>query len=153
VADLFVMVGIPGSGKTTYVRRHLPCALRISLDDLRLMMCGQPFDPRIEPAIAVAAEALLGALVPYAARTDTDLVFDATNVTRARRAPVIELARQHGLSPVAIFLECPLALAQHRNRQRPEQVPPDVIDRFAQRLEPPTLDEGFARIIRVPAQP
>ena len=146
---LYVMVGVPGSGKTTYVRRNLRDALRISLDDLRLMFSGKTFDAQIEPAVAIAGDAILDALVGSAASLKRDIVFDATNVSRSRRARLIELARRHGLSPIAIFINCPLTEAQSRNQQRAVPVPAPVVKQFGQRLEPPTIDEGFVDVIHV----
>jgi predicted kinase len=146
---LYVLVGVPGSGKTTYARAALPHALRISLDDLRLMLSGRTFDARLEPAVAVAGEAVRDALAAYAAAHHVDLVFDATNVTRARRAPLIALARRLGLAPVAIYVDTPLAVAQERNGRRRVPVPRAVVENFDGRLEPPTTAEGFDEVIRV----
>ncbi|HLH73378.1 MAG TPA: ATP-binding protein [Chloroflexota bacterium] len=145
----YVMVGVPGSGKTTFARRYLPNALRISLDDLRLMFCGQTFDPRIEPAVAVAADALIESLASQAMKLKRDLLFDATNVSRSRRAAAIAAARRHGLSPIAVYVETPLTTAHQRNQGRPVPVPTEVVNRFGEHLEPPSLAEGFDKIIRV----
>lgn len=113
------------------------------------MFSGKTFEPRVEPAVAVAGEALMEALARYAAQAGVDLVLDATNVTRARRALPISLAKRYGLSPVAIYLECPVPIAQMRNLRRAVPVPANVVASFGQRLEPPTVDEGFESIIRV----
>src|SRR5579884_2094895 len=113
------------------------------------MLSGKTYEPRIEPAVAVAAEALMETLARYAAQAGVDLVLDATNVTRARRVLPISLAKRYGLTPVAIYLECPVPVAQMRNLRRAVPVPTDVVASFGQRLEPPTIDEGFESVIRV----
>jgi predicted kinase len=143
------MVGVPGSGKTTYARTHLSGALRISLDDLRLMLGGQTFELRLEPAVSIAGDAVKEAVAAYAARKGIDVVFDATNVSVERRAALIATARHFGFSPVAIHVDSPLPVAQERNLARVAPVPAEVVHRFEARLEPPTLDEGFDEVLRV----
>src|SRR5438876_1120917 len=73
---LYVLVGLPGSGKSTYARRELPGVARISLDDLRMMMSGVAYDARYEPLVAEAAAAALEALLRRAREWGCDLVFD-----------------------------------------------------------------------------
>ena len=148
---LYVMVGIPGSGKTTYARHHLPHALRISLDDIRMMLTGRAFDATREPAVAAIGEAALVAALANARAWRADVLFDATNVTRALRRRSLQPAAAYGLTPLAIYLACPLDLALVRNRQRRDPVPDDVVERFHAQLEPPSLGEGFADVIIVGA--
>jgi predicted kinase len=143
------MVGIPGSGKSTVARQRFPQALRISLDDLRLMLSGKPFHLPIEPAVAVAGDALRDSVAEYAAARGWDALFDATNVSRSRRAPLVACARRFGLSPVAVYVKCDLAVAGQRNRQRPIPVPDAVVTNFYRILEPPTVEEGFDEVVLI----
>ncbi len=145
----YVMVGVPGSGKTTYVRKYLPHALRVSLDDLRLMLTGRTFEQRHEPAVSAVGEAVLRAVLANARAWRVDLVFDATNVTKAWRQRSLQLAACYDLTPVAIYLDTPLDVALARNRQRPHPVPDEVVARFHAQLEPPDKSEGFADVLVV----
>ncbi len=146
---LYLMVGLPGCGKTTYARQYLGHALRVSLDDLRLMLTGRAFDPRYEAAVAAVGAAALGAALAGARAWQTDVLFDATNVSRARRRPNVQLALAHDIVPVAVYLECPLDLALARNRRRSYPVPDEVVERFQASLEPPDRSEGFADVLVV----
>jgi predicted kinase len=147
---LYVLVGLPGSGKSTYARGELQGVARVSLDDLRMMMSGVAYDARYEPLVAEAAAATLEALLRRACEWGCDLVFDATNVTREHRQRAVQAARRHGVEPCCVFLDLPLEVALTRNQQREHVVPEEIVRRFHERLEPPTADEGFAevRIVR-----
>jgi len=48
-------------------------------------------------------------------------VVDATNVQREARRPLVELAREHDLFPVAVVLDLPEAVCQERNRHRADR--------------------------------
>ncbi|MBI3968129.1 MAG: ATP-binding protein [Chloroflexi bacterium] len=152
-ARLYVLVGLPGSGKTTYARTRLPLALRVSLDDLRQMLTNRDYVAELEGVVHAGGRALLDAVAREAAKTGTDVVFDATNLTRERRALPIEVARRHGLSPVAVWVTSAVSAALARNAARKRHVPEDVIARFAAGLEPPSLDEGFEEVIRTEDEP
>lgn len=148
-ARFYIMVGIPGSGKTSYARRHLAQALRVSLDDLRLMMTGRPIYFPVEPAVVVASYALLDALLARASASRRDVLLDATNVTRAGRRRYIRVARAHNISPVAVFVDCPVEQAVARDRLRPNPVGEAVVLSFHRRLQPPATNEGFDEVVHV----
>lgn len=149
----YVMVGIPGSGKSTYARRFLGGAYRISLDDIRKMITGRDYEESAEPAVVVAGHAVRVALSRWAAQKGRDLVFDATDVTRQRRAPLVATALRFGFKPIAVYVSCPLDVALKRNAERARKVPDDVIHRFYRDLVPPASDEGFEEIVHVDAAP
>jgi len=146
---LFVMAGLPGSGKTTLARERFSAALRVSLDDLRLMLSGRSFDARFEAAVSAAGEAATRALLARAAEWHADVLFDATSVTRKLRARSLALAAQYGALPICVHVDCPLELALARNSRRRFPVPEEVIRGFRATLETPDVAEGFAAIITV----
>ena len=146
---IYLLVGIPGCGKSTYARAHLRHCLRVCLDDLRLMLTGVAYDPASEPAVAVAGAAIMDGLLANLDEWQRDLVFDATNVTREWRSRSLLRARRRGIAAIAIYFDCPLEVALARNAGRPNAVPEEIVRRFHAQLEPPTFDEGFADIVVV----
>lgn len=74
--------------------------------------------------------------------------FDAALPGARHRAPIVTLARAHGIPASAVWIRVPLALALERNRRRPcdRCVPEDSIRSVDRLFEPPTLDEGFAAV-------
>lgn len=143
---LYVLVGIPGSGKTTYAREHLSNAMRVSLDDIRLMLSGVAFNPRYESMVGAIGISALDIALASSRRRGHDVVFDATSVNRRWRGESIRRAVANGVKAHCIFFDVPLSLALERNRSRPQPVPEVAIVRFYRQLQPPSLDEGFVEI-------
>jgi predicted kinase len=149
---LYVLVGLPGSGKTTYARQALPRCLRVSLDDLRMMLSGQYFDARLEPLVADIGALALDSALAWAKQGGLDVVFDATNVTRGLRARSLAQAAKHAVRPVAVWLRCCPEDARARNRARKRVVPEEAMNRFVAAFEPPTTAEGFDQVLVVDAR-
>jgi len=76
--------------------------------------------------------------------------FDAILVKRSERAEI--LARVKSFAAVAVWLRTPLEACLARNAARPtdQVVPAQNIRNVFAAVEPPTLVEGFERVIEVP---
>jgi predicted kinase len=112
---LVVLVGITGSGKSTFAARHFRRTEVLSSDFFRGLVGDDENDQ------SVTAEAF-GALQEVAARRlrlGRLTVIDATSVRPDDRRPLIELAREYHVLPVAIVLDVPPAVAAGRNAARP----------------------------------
>lgn len=137
---LVVLVGIPGSGKSTYAQAHFRTI--ISPDTIRLDRFGEAFNREYEDevwreAYARTAERLAAGQV---------VCFDATSATPRRRRMLIALAETAQRPAVAVYFDIPIDTAWDRNAARPQPVPRAAFWQLARALQPPTLDEGFAAI-------
>jgi predicted kinase len=138
---IVVLVGLPGSGKSTYLERLGVTAL--SSDAIRVLLADDPTDQTIHRKVFATLRYLLkrrleiGRPVTYV---------DATNLSLWERRPYLTLGRLYGCSVEAIFFDVPLEVCRDRNRRRGRVVPEDVMEKMAAKLVPPTEQEGFSRI-------
>lgn len=138
-----ITVGLPGSGKTTYLAKLGVNA--ISSDEIRRLIADNPADQSIHGRVFATIRYLIRQRL--AAGRHVTYV-DATHLTRWERRPYVELARKYGCRLEALFFDVSVKVCIQRNRGRDRLVPEDVIRKMAERLEPPTRDEGFARIVK-----
>ncbi|MFC0676755.1 AAA family ATPase [Lysobacter korlensis] len=132
-----IFCGIQGSGKSTfYLERFFDTHLRINLDMLRTRH---------------RERRLLAACIDARQR----FVIDNTNPTVEERARYIAPALAAGFEVTGYFFATDPRAAFERNQQRSGRVAVPAAGVFGtyKRLQPPTPDEGFARIDRVELVP
>ena len=124
-----MLVGIPGSGKTTLALNSYQNHRRINLDRLHTR---KKEDEEIANSIA----------------NGRDIIIDNTNTTIRSRSKYIKTAKISAISIRAIYLKCPVAVALERNasRQGKERVPDNAVRFYNKILQPPTLQEGFDQV-------
>lgn len=133
-----VLVGLPGSGKSTWAaRQRLPV---LSSDAIRGLLADDETDQSIHPRVFSTIRYLLRHRVALG-RPVTCV--DATHLTHWERRPYLKLK---GCSVEAVFFDTPVELCKRRNRRRNRVVPVEAIDRMAGKLVPPEPAEGFVRV-------
>lgn len=115
--SLVVLIGPSGSGKSSFARTHFKPTEVISSDFCR----GLVADDENDQSATVDAFAILHFIAGRRLAQRRLTVVDATNVQREARKPLVELAKQHDLFPVAVVLDTPEAICQERNRSRPDR--------------------------------
>jgi protein phosphatase len=144
--SLVVLIGPSGSGKSSFARTHFAPTEVISSDFCR----GLVADDENDQGATADAFAVLHFIAGRRLAQPRFTVVDATNVQREARRPLIELAKQHDLFPVAIVLDMPEAICQERNRSRPDRdFGPHVVRQQRSQLRKSLRGlqrEGFRRV-------
>jgi predicted kinase len=136
---IVVLVGLPGSGKSTYLDRL--GITPISSDAIRQLLADDATDQTIHARVFTTIRYLvrqrlaIGRPVTYV---------DATHLTRGERRPYIKIAQRYGCRAEALFFDVPLEVCLERNRGRDRIVPEDAMRKMAAKLVPPRVDEGFS---------
>lgn len=142
MSKLYTMVGLPGSGKSTWAGARSDCMV-VSTDAIRKELFGDESEQKNGALVFEIAYARLAQAVALG----HDVIFDATNVKRKSRAELFK--RFPDVEHVAVFVNTPFLVCKERNNQRERRVPVSVIRRMSYQLEPPTREEGFSQIIEV----
>ena len=132
-----IFCGIQGSGKSTFYKEHFfDTHLRISLDLLRTRYRE-------------------GLFLDACLRTQLRFVVDNTNPTIAERSRYVELARAAKYEVICYYFETEVATALARNSQRSGRfkIPEKGIYGTHNRLQVPTLQEGFDQLYHVQMLP
>lgn len=130
-----MMSGLPGSGKDTWLTRNHPDMDVISLDDIREELRVDPTDDQGK-VIQTARERCREFL-----RKKISFAFNATNTMRQTRGRWIDLFADYNARIDIVYMEPPFEELLQYNRARAESVPEQVIDKLADKCEPPTLLE------------
>ena len=134
-------IGLPGSGKSSWFKRHSITPL--SSDLLRALLFDDATEQRFQDLVFSNLRSMLKARL--IARRPINYV-DATNLTPHERQSWIKLAKDYGYEVQAVFFDVPVEVCLERNQRRERVVAEDVMRRMAGKLRPPTFEEGFGKI-------
>jgi predicted kinase len=128
------MVGLQGSGKSTWVAEHLA--------DTHVVVSKDHWPN------ARRREARQRRVVAELLAEGRSVVVDNTDAAREDRAPLIAAARAAAVPARAVWLDTPpeVCLARNGARTGRSRVPLVGVYATRARLEPPSVEEGFGRV-------
>jgi predicted kinase len=134
-------IGLPGSGKSSWFKRHN--VVPLSSDMVRSLLFDDVREQRFQDLVFSNLRSMLKARL--IAKRPMNYV-DATNLTPQERQHWIKLAKDYQYEVHAVFFDVPLDVCLERHQRRDRVVPEDVMRRMAAKLKPPAFEEGFAKI-------
>jgi predicted kinase len=145
MTTLWVTMGVPGSGKSTFARAHH--AARVNPDTIRRILSTWD-DQEVNDLVFN----LVYGLIEQHLADGTDVIYDGTSLDAQTRADLIKIARKHDCATVLIVFDVDEGLVREQNVRRVNVVPEEVIDRFIDKFDHQlslTSDEGWNYSIKV----
>jgi predicted kinase len=134
-------IGLPGSGKSSWFKRHN--VVPLSSDMVRSLLFDDVREQRFQDLVFSNLRSMLKARL--IAKRPMNYV-DATNLTPQERQHWIKLAKDYQYEVHAVFFDVPLEVCLERHQRGDRMVPEDVMRRMAAKLKPPAFEEGIAKI-------
>ncbi len=147
--SLVVMIGVAGSGKSSFCSRNFRPTVVVSSDHCRALLTDDPADQ----SASGAAFGLAHRIIEERLRRKRLTVVDATNLESAGRQCLLNLAALHHLPSIAVVLDPPQDDCVRNDRRRPgRHVGREVIARQSRVLReavPKLRAEGFLQVHRL----
>jgi len=148
---LYIAVGLPGSGKSTYAKNFIKDKdiEYLSSDELRGVYGKDQSDQSVTSIVFGHIKRNVDEFL----KDGKNVLVDATSVNRKERSDYIKTAKKYGAKVVAIVFKMDRDGLIDRNKKRGEQggreVPTFVIDKMLAKFEEPSYDEGIDVMIYV----
>lgn len=147
MAIFYMLVGLPGSGKSTYAKefeqKHGNITV-FSSDALRKQLYG---DESVQANPKIIFD-ILKKEVKKCLLGGKDALLDATSIRDSERKSFLSTVPKDARK-VCVFIDAPVALCLEQNQKRERHIPENVIIRMSQQLVPPNKDEGWDEIVTI----
>lgn len=137
-SKVYMICGLPGSGKDTYIKKNYKDIPVISLDEIRRRLKIKPTDEQ-----GIVTQEAKKTAKEYLAK-GIDFVWNATNITAQMRQSSINIFSEYGAYITIDYIATPfyICLINNKNRDEKEHVPNDVMNKMRRKLEIPFNNEA-----------
>lgn len=145
MADLICMVGIAGSGKSTWAKQLNAIyhnSVIVSSDAMRERVSG---DEAIQSDNNALFEAIHNEIIAFLV-AGRDVIFDATNILAKNRIHLLEKVGKYADMKSAFVVATQYDICIAQNKMRTRQVPEYVLDRMRKSFTFPQFNEGWDEI-------
>lgn len=134
-----MLVGLPGSGKSTYIEKYYANTNVHSSDAIREELSGDVNNQDINQQVFE----LLHKRVKEDLRNGIDTIYDATNISWRRRKAFLAELTKIPCYKCCVLMATPFEVCVDRQYNRDRQVPYQVIERMYKNFDIPWYNEGW----------
>lgn len=139
--ELLFLVGIPGSGKTTYAKSLKGNYVIHSSDDIREELFGENVSHSNEESAKVFQE--MNKRVKQDLRDGKNVIYDATNLSKKKRKVFLSELRNIQCHKTCVLVAAPYFVCVSNNVLRNRVVPEHTLKRMYMNFQPPHKSEGW----------
>lgn len=141
--ELVMMVGLPGSGKSTYAEKLKKEGVIIHSSDAIREELGDVNDQSNNEEVFK----ILHKRIKDDLRDGKSVAYDATNLNRKRRVAFLRELQNIPCEKVCVLIATPFKECLLQNLERERTVPREVLDRMYKSFQMPSTYEGFDEVI------
>lgn len=156
---MFILIGPPGIGKSTWIQKNWPETPILSTDYFTEQVAkenGVTYDDIFDEGyrhLAKERDRRYNQRIQQLQQLNSNFVVDRTNLTVKARQKLMRQFPKH--NPIAVLFEYDsldnvYQNCQNRSKQIIKTVSESVFTRFINSYTPPTLEEGFSKILIIP---
>lgn len=143
--EIIVMVGLPGVGKSTVIKRDYPNYTVISSDDIIEKYAeneGKTYDDVFQKYIG-RATGEMKAKFRQAIKNNENIVWDQTNLSKKKRRGILNQVPQHYRKVAVVFNVSDSTRYERMDQRRGKSIPSHVVQSMEKAYQAPSKDEGF----------
>lgn len=146
----YIMIGLPGSGKNTYINENIlskhPDSVQISRDDIRILLgyCNENEKYLGNEEQENEVTRVFDEILDNTILDGNKVILNNTYLKKKYREPVVTKLRNNGYKIIYVYVEAPTLEINYKRRDG--EVPQNVINRMALNFEYPEVTE-FDEII------